>query len=115
MDAFFAAVEKRRRPDLADKPVIVGGRGDPSERAVVSAGSYEARRFGVHSGMPLRQARQLCPKAVFLPVDLPAYRRVSLRIKALLRELSPVIEDLGIDEACLDITHLQEPPERIGR
>ena len=68
LDAFFAAVEQRDRPELRGKPVIVGG-GDPTARGVVSAASYEARRYGVHSAMPLRTAYALCPHGVFLPVD----------------------------------------------
>ena len=68
LDAFFAAVEQRDRPELRGKPVIVGG-GGPNDRGVVSAASYEARRFGVHSAMPLRQAGRLCPDGIFLPVD----------------------------------------------
>lgn len=115
MDAFFAEIELQRHPELRGRPVVVGGRGDPTERGVVSTASYEARAFGVRSGMALRTASQLCPQAVFLPVDYPAYLRVSQRIKAILREVSPVIEDVGIDEAFLDITRLRRPPEEIGR
>lgn len=115
MDAFFAAVELQRLPELAGRPVIIGGSGDPRQRGVVSTASYEARRFGVHSGMPLRIAWQLCPQAVFLPVDYEAYERVSRRIKAILRRFSPVMEDLGIDEAFLDIAPLVAPPEEIAR
>lgn len=73
LDQFIAAVEVLRRPELAGKPVIVGGRGDPTERAVVSTASYEARAFGVGSGMPLRIAARKAPDAIILPVDAPAY------------------------------------------
>ncbi len=69
MDAFFAAVERQRRPELAGKPLVIGGRGDPQARGVVATASYEARRFGIHSAMPLRIAFRLCPEAVFLRVD----------------------------------------------
>src|SRR3990170_2804362 len=73
MDAFFAAVEQLRRPELRGKPVVVGGDGDPHKRGVVSTASYEARRYGIHSAMPLRTAYKRCPDAVFLPVDFAAY------------------------------------------
>ena len=103
MDAFFAAVELQRHPELAGKPLVVGGRGNPSARGVVSTASYEARKFGIHSAMPLRQAYRLCPQAVFLPVDYAAYAAVSARIKAVLRTFSAVMEDVGIDEAYLEL------------
>jgi len=77
MDQFLAAVEVLRRPELAGRPVIVGGRGDPAERAVVSTASYEARQFGIRSGMPLKTAARRCPEAVFLPVDFPVYQAAS--------------------------------------
>ena len=99
MDAFFAAVEQQRRPELAGKPVVIGGMGDPSRRGVVSTANYEARKFGVHSGMPLRTAYKLCPHAVYLPVDYEAYSRISAVIKEVLRRVSPIMEDVGIDEA----------------
>ena len=73
MDAFFASVELKKRPEMKGKPVIVGGDGDPTKRGVVSAASYEARKFGVRSGMPLRTAYKRCPQAVFLPVDFETY------------------------------------------
>lgn len=114
MDAFFAAIEQQRRPELRGKPVIVGGHGDPTERGVVSTASYEARPFGVHSGMPLRTAYRLCRDAVYLPVDFDTYAVISQRIKSILREFSPVCEDSGVDEAFLDITHRDEAPERIA-
>src|SRR5512133_1988188 len=99
MDAFFAAVEQRRRPELAGKPVVIGGQGDPSKRGVVSTANYEARKYRVHSGMPLRTAHNLCPHAVFLPVDYDAYLRSSLQFKEVLKAASPIMEDVGIDEA----------------
>ncbi|KQV76485.1 DNA polymerase IV [Aeromicrobium sp. Root344] len=104
MDQFIAAVEIQRHPELAGLPVVVGGRGDPSERGVVSTASYEARQFGVGSGMPLRVAKRKCPDAVFLPVDAPAYEAVSESVMATLRALSwggvPIlVQVLGWDEA----------------
>ncbi len=103
LDAFFAAVEQRDRPELIGKPVIVGG-GGPSDRGVVSAASYEARAFGVHSAMPLRQAGRLCPHGVFLPVDGAKYQAVSVEIMAILRRFTPLVEPISIDEAFLDVT-----------
>jgi DNA polymerase-4 len=114
MDAFFAAVEEKRRPELAGKPVVVGGYGDPTKRGVVSTASYEARKFGIHSAMPLRTAYKLCPQAIFLPVDYEEYSRVSAKIKNILRQFSPVMEDVGIDEAFLDISGIERPPEEIA-
>lgn len=109
MDAFFAAVELKCRPELVNEPVVVGGRGDPASRGVVSTASYQARRFGIHSGMPLRVAQRRCPEAVFLPVDYPAYLTVSKQVKAVLRTFSPMLEDVGIDEAYLDVSSASEP------
>jgi DNA polymerase IV len=103
LDAFFAAVEQRDRPELRGRPVIVGGR-DPTARGVVSAASYEARRFGVHSAMPLRTAYALCPEGVFLSVDGRKYQRVSREIMTILRRFTPLVEPISIDEAFLDVT-----------
>jgi len=103
LDAFFAAVEQRDRPELRGRPVVVGG-GGPGDRGVVSAASYEARRFGVHSAMPLRTAGRLCPDAAFLPVDGAKYQRVSREVMAILRRFSPLVEPISIDEAFLDVT-----------
>jgi DNA polymerase IV len=103
LDAFFAAVEQRDRPELRGRPVIVGG-GGPNDRGVVSAASYEARRFGVRSAMPLRTAGALCPEGVFLPVDGARYSAVSRQVMAILRDHSPVVEQVSIDEAFLDLT-----------
>lgn len=104
LDQFIAAVEMLRRPELAGLPVVVGGRGDPTERGVVSTASYAAREYGVGSGMPLRVAARKCPDAVFLPVDRPAYDEASAQVMATLRGLrwggTPVVvEVLGWDEA----------------
>jgi DNA polymerase IV len=105
LDAFFAAVEQRDRPELRGKPVIVGG--DPRDnrytRGVVSTCSYEARKFGVHSAMPLRTALQLCPDGIFLPVDGAKYQRVSHEVMAVLRRFTPEVEQVSIDEAFLDV------------
>ena len=103
LDAFFAAVEQRDRPELRGRPVVVGG-GGPNQRGVVSAASYEARAFGVHSAMPLRQAGRLCPQAVFLPVDGTKYQSVSRDVMAILRRFSPLVEPISIDEAFIDVT-----------
>src|SRR5512139_3984843 len=114
MDAFFSSVEQKRHPELSGKPVVIGGSGDPTKRGVVSTASYEARKFGIHSAMPLRTAYKLCPDAVFLPVDYEEYSRVSEKIKEILREFSPIVEDVGIDEAFLDISPVDKPPEEIA-
>lgn len=115
MDAFFASVELLRRPELRGRAVIIGGRGDPTRRGVVSTATYEARGFGVHSGMPLRTAARLCPGAVYLPVDFAAYREYSARFKAVMRAVTPLFEDRGIDEAYLDISDVPGASEAIAR
>ncbi len=115
MDAFFAAVEEKKRPAIAGKPVVVGGSGDPTRRGVVSTCNYAARKFGIHSAMPLRRAYKLCPDAVFLPVDYEAYTRESTRFKQVLQQASPVMEDVGIDEAYLDISDSGLASEEIAR
>jgi DNA polymerase IV len=103
LDAFFAAVEQRDHPELRGRPVIVGG-GGPDRRGVVSAASYEARTFGVHSAMPLRTAGRLCPQGVFLPVDGRKYQAVSREVMAILRRYTPQVQPISIDEAFLDVT-----------
>jgi DNA polymerase-4 len=115
MDAFFAAVEQKRRPELIGKPVVIGGSGDPTQRGVVSTASYEARKFGIHSAMPLRTAYKLCPGAIFLPVDYHEYSRVSQQFKKVLAEITPLMEDVGIDEAFLDITLVEGASGEIAR
>ncbi|MFE2110053.1 DNA polymerase IV [Kitasatospora sp. NPDC059463] len=100
MDAFYASVEQAAKPSLRGKPVIVGGLGG---RGVVATASYEARRFGVHSAMPMAQARRLCPNAAFLTGRFQAYRQVSELVMALLRELSPLVQPLSLDEAYVDL------------
>src|SRR5947208_2800422 len=101
LDQFIAAVELTRHPELRGRPVVVGGAGDPTQRAVVATASYEAREFGIQSGLPLRTAAKRCPHAVFLPADPPAYEEVSARVMATLRELPVVVEVMGWDEAFL--------------
>jgi DNA polymerase IV len=108
LDEFIAAVEVARRPELRGLPVVVGGSGDPTLRAVVATASYAAREFGVHSGMPLRIAKKRCPDAVFLPTDPPAYTEVSERVMATVREFPVDVEVLGWDEAFLG-GHTEDP------
>jgi len=103
LDQFVAAVEVLRRPELRGRPVVVGGDGDPTKRGVVSTASYEAREYGLHSGMPLRTAARRCPEAVFLPVDRAAYEAASASVMAALREFGYVVQVLGADEAFLAV------------
>ncbi len=102
MDAFFAAVEQRDNPALRGKPVIVGGL--PQSRGVVATCSYEARRFGVHSAMPSAHALRLCPNAIFLKPRFSLYRAISQEIRALMQEVTPLVEPLSLDEAYLDVS-----------
>jgi len=102
MDAFYASIEQRDNPALKGQPVIVGG--DAEKRGVVSAASYEARAFGVHSAMPASQARRLCPQGVFLPVRMKRYREVSGQIFEVFQGYTPLIEPLSLDESFLDVT-----------
>lgn len=102
MDAFYASVEQRDRPELRGRPVAVGGR--PESRAVVCAASYEARAFGVRSAMPMSRAVRLCPGLVIVPTDFARYRAVSQQIFGLFREVTPLVEPLSLDEAYLDVT-----------
>ena len=115
MDAFYASVEQRDRPELRGRPVIVGA--DPKGRGVVSAASYEARVFGVRSAMPIGKAARLCPQGVFVPVDMAKYARVSDEIMTLLGDFSPLVEPVSVDEAFVDLTGTSSlfgsPPEAV--
>lgn len=113
MDAFFASVELRRRPELRGRPVIVGG----ADRAVVLAATYEARAFGVHSAMPMTQARRLCPRAVVVPPDQGSYREASEQVMGVLGEVTALVEKVSVDEAFLDVSGARRrlgPPVRIA-
>ena len=116
MDAFYASIEELDRPELAGKPVIVGG--DPYRRGVVAAANYAARRFGVHSAMPSVTALRQCPQAVFLPPRMERYAEISRRIRAIFERYTPLVEPLSLDEAFLDVrgsVHLFGPPGEIGQ
>lgn len=102
MDAFYASVEQLKNPQLRGKPVVVGGR--PQSRGVVSACSYEARRFGIRSAMPLAEAYRLCPHAVFLTPDFVRYKEISRQMHEIFYEYTPVIEPISLDEAFLDVS-----------
>ena len=115
MDAFYASVEQLDDPRLKNKCVIVGG---TSNRGVVSAASYEARQFGVHSAMPIYQAKQKCPHGIFVPPRMRRYKEVSKKVMALLKDFSPLVEPVSIDEAYMDITGCQRlfgEPQEIAR
>ncbi|MCF8099225.1 MAG: hypothetical protein K9K65_15410, partial [Desulfarculaceae bacterium] len=114
MDAFYAAVERLDRPQLAGAPIIVGG----GKRGVVAAASYEARRFGVRSAMPIFQARSRCPQGVFPTPPMDRYRQVSRRVMEVLAGFSPLLEPLSVNEAFLDLSgteRLWGPPLQAGR
>jgi nucleotidyltransferase/DNA polymerase involved in DNA repair len=113
LDQFLAAVEVLRRPELRGRPVVVGGDGDPTKRGVVSTASYEAREYGVGSGMPLRTALKRCPDAVFLPVDAPVYLEASRRVMDTLRSFGFVVEVMGWDEAFIGVE--TDDPEALAR
>jgi DNA polymerase-4 len=101
MDAFFAQIEQRDTPEYKNKPLIVGG---PLNRGVISSASYEARKYGLHSGMPLTRAKRLCPKGIFVPVDMEKYLKESIQIRKIFFQFTPLVEAIGCDEAFLDIT-----------
>ena len=116
MDAFYASVEQLDNPELRGKPVVVGG--SPEGRGVVAAASYEVRKFGVRSAMPMSRALRLCPDAVRVPPRFDRYAEVSARVMSIFRALTPLIEPLSFDEAFLDVSGWVRDgaaPERIGR
>ena len=116
LDAFFASCEQREHPEYKGRPVVVGAL--PGHRGVVAAASYEARRFGIRSAMPISEAWRRCPDAVFLRPDMDKYRRVSRQVFQVLETMTPAVESASIDEAYLDVTGLEKlvgPPETIGR
>jgi hypothetical protein len=116
MDAFYAAVEQRDRPELRGKPILVGG--SPQGRGVVATASYEARPFGCHSAMPMAQAVRLCPPAIVVPPRFERYAEVSRRVFHILEAFTPLVEPLSIDEAFLDVTgsrQLLGPPVQIAQ
>ncbi len=116
LDAFFASIEQRDRPELKGKPVIIGGR--PNERGVVSTCSYEARRFGVRSAMPLVEAYRRCPQGIFLPGRMSKYQQASEQVHQIFRSFTPLVESISIDEAFLDLTGCERlfgPPDEIAR
>lgn len=113
LDAFYCAVEEQRDPNLRGKPFAVGGR--PEERGVVASCSYPARQFGVRSAMPMSQALKLCPTLLIVPAHHRTYGKVSQQVMARLYALTPLVEQLSIDEAFLDVTTLADPSETIAR
>ncbi len=115
MDAFFVAVELRRRPELRGKPVVVATGTDPTARGVVMAASYEARKFGVHSALPLATAHRRCPQMVLVPRDMEHYREWSGRVMAIVREEVARVEVVGLDEAYLDLGETSFPKSECRR
>ncbi len=102
MDAFYASVEERDRPELVGHPVIVGG--SPEKRGVVAAANYVARKYGVHSAMPAATAHRLCPQGIFLPPRIGYYAEISDQIREIYERFTPLVEPLSLDEAFLDVT-----------
>lgn len=112
LDAFFCAVEEQRDPTLRGKPFAVGGR--PEQRGVVASASYAARQFGVRSALPMAQAVRLCPALLVVPPDFAAYRAASRQVMARLHDLTPLVEQISIDEAFLDVSALGAPGDRLA-
>ena len=113
LDAFFCAVEEGRDPALRGQAFAVGGR--PDQRGVVSSCSYAARQFGIHSALPMAQALRLCPQLIIVPPRFDAYRAASQQVMARLHNLTPLVEQISIDEAFLDVTMLREDAQQIAR
>jgi len=109
MDAFFASIEQLLNPSLKGKPVVVGGNGNPRSRGVVSTASYEARKYGVSSAMPLKKAYELCPNCIFLPVRMNVYREFSEKIKEILKSYTQKVEMFSLDEAFVDLSGFKNP------
>jgi DNA polymerase IV len=112
MDAFYVSVELLRRPELRDKPVVVATGTDPTARGVVMAANYEARKFGVHSALPLITAHRRCPQMVLVPRDFDSYRRISAKVMAILGRYSDAVEVAGLDEAYIDLSASRAPKAR---
>jgi len=116
MDAFFASIEQRDNPEYCGKPVVVGAM--PGRRGVVSTCSYEARKYGIRSAMPISEAHRRCPDAIYLRPDMARYAAVSKQVMHALGDISPVVEPVSIDEAYIDISGMERligEPEEIGR
>ena len=116
LDAFYASVEARDHPEYRDRPLVVGAL--PGHRGVVAAANYAARKFGIHSAMPIAEAYRRCPDAIYLRPDMARYSRVSREIFQILETITPIVEPVSVDEAYLDLTGLEKligPPETIGR
>src|SRR5262245_43165477 len=116
MDAFYASIEERDRPELVGRPVIVGG--TPQGRGVVAAANYVVRKFGVHSAMPTSQALRLCPQAIVLPPRMGLYVEISDQVRDILLRFTPLVEPLSLDEAFLDIRGTEQlfgPAEAVAR
>lgn len=112
MDCFYAAVEMHERPELADKPLAVGG---ASGRGVLTTCNYPARQYGIRSAMPVFQAKELCPQLIILPVRFELYRAASRQVRAIFARYTKLIEPLSLDEAYLDVSHLKRPGAEIAR
>ena len=112
MDCFYAAVEMRERPELANRPLAVGG---ASGRGVLTTCNYAAREFGVRSAMPVFKARELCPQLVIVPVRSELYRAASKAVRAVFARYTDMVEPLSLDEAYLDVSHLKRPGSEIAQ
>lgn len=107
LDAFFASVEERDNPSLKGRPVVVGGR---SQRGIITTANYEARKYGLHSAMPIFQAKRLCPEVIIVPTRIDHYREISSRIFDMITSYVPIVEKLSVDEATLDLSAQSEDP-----